>query len=291
MALADCYFEKFAGAEKEKRTTSLQDLVTARYNYLRVVALYFEDQQVLPKAGYRAARCHERLSKLSRREGVRAVEQAKRQYTLVAREFPESQWAKQAKSRLTALGVEYKTEEEEEAEEKKAEEEKKGPAKKGKRVLPVRFEGTSFGNWAVTGKAFGSGPARGKLKKQGDVTGYRGKGLANSFHGSDRSKGTLTSPPFKIEKKFISFLIGGGKHARQTCVNLLVDGRPVRTATGNNKHKLEPVSWDVGKLKGKTARIQIVDSHGGGWGHIMVDEIVASDTKSGASKGGTRRRR
>jgi TolA-binding protein len=295
MALADCYFQRFTDAEKEKRATSLQDLVTARYNYLRVVALYFEDQQVLPKAGYRAGRCHERLSKLSKSEGARAVEQAKRQYTLVAREFPESQWAGEAKSRLAALGVEFKTEEEEEKEEEAAAKDggKKGAGKKGKRVLPVRFEGTSFGNWAVTGKAFGSGPARGKLKGQGDVTGFRGKGLANSLHGGDRSKGTLTSPAFKIEKKYINFLLGGGKHARQTCVNLLVDGRPVRTATGNNKHKLEPVSWDVGKLKGKTARIQIVDNFTGGWGHVTVDEIVASDSKSGggALGGGRRRRR
>jgi len=293
MALADCYFEKFAKAEKEKRTTSLQDLVTARYNYLRVVALYFEDQQVLPKAGYRAGRCHERLSKLSKSEGARAVEQAKRQYTLVGREFPESRWAGQAKSRLAALGVEFKTEEEEEKEEEAAKDGgKKGAGKKGKRVLPVRFEGTGFGNWAVTGKAFGSGPARGKLEKQGGVTGYRGKGLANSFHGGDKAKGTLTSPPFKIEKKFINFLIGGGKHARQTCVNLLVDGRPARTATGKNNHKLELVSWDVGKLKGKTARIQIVDNRGGGWGHVTVDEIVASDSKSGgAGLGGGKRRR
>ena len=147
MALADCYFEKFAKAEKEKRTTSLQDLVTARYNYLRVVALYFEDEQVLPKAGYRAGRCHERLSKLSRSEGARAVEQAKRQYTLVAREFPDSRWAGQAKGRLAALGVEYKTEKEEEAEEENeakdgsARQGKKGAGKKGKRVFPVRKSG------------------------------------------------------------------------------------------------------------------------------------------------------
>ncbi len=143
MGLADCYFEKFTKAEKEKRGASSQDLVIARYNYLRVVALYFEDEQVLPKAGYRAGRCHERLSKLSRSEGARAVEQAKRQYTLVAREFPDSRWAGQAKGRLAALGVEYKTEKEEEAEEEEEAKDggKKGAGKKGKRVLPVGLGG------------------------------------------------------------------------------------------------------------------------------------------------------
>lgn len=291
MALADCYFERFAKAEKEKRGANLRDLVTARYNYLRVVTLYFEDQQVLPKAGYRAGRCHERISKLSRSEGARAVEQAKRRYTLVARDFPESRWAEQAKSRLAALGVKYKTEEEEEAEEKAKDGGKKGAAKKGKRVLPVRFEGTSYGNWSVTGKAFGSGPDK-RPSKKSRISGFRGRGAASSFVKGERPQGMLTSPPFKIEKKFINFLIGGGKFARKTCINLLVDGRPVHTATGKNTDTLEWASWDVGALKGKTGRIQIVDRHGGRWGHIIVDEIVASDTKpGGAPLGGGRRRR
>ena len=66
------------------------------------------------------------------------------------------------------------------------------------------------------------------------VSGFEGKGLVNSFHGGDGSTGTLTSPPFEIKRPFLNFLIGGGKFPGQTCMELLVEGKPVRAATGPN---------------------------------------------------------
>src|SRR4029079_8427464 len=54
------------------------------------------------------------------------------------------------------------------------------------------------------------------------------------------------------------------------CINLSVDGKRVRTATGSNSEHLRLRSWDVDELKGKTARIEIVDRHIRGGGHISV---------------------
>src|SRR5436309_13492868 len=99
-------------------------------------------------------------------------------------------------------------------------------------ILIADFEGDDSGNWKTTGEAFGSGPAKGTLPGQMPVTGFKGKGLVNSFHGGDKSTGTLTSPPLKIERKYINFLIGGGKHPGETCINLLLNGKVVRTASG-----------------------------------------------------------
>src|ERR1700726_1842582 len=79
-------------------------------------------------------------------------------------------------------------------------------------ILIADFEGETYGDWKTTGDAFGSGPARGTLPGQMPVTGFLGKGLVNSFHGGDKSTGTLTSPAFKVERKFINFLVGGGKY-------------------------------------------------------------------------------
>src|SRR5436305_11873859 len=79
-------------------------------------------------------------------------------------------------------------------------------------ILVADFEGDTWGEWKTTGDAFGPGPAKGTLPDQMPVTGYLGKGLANSYHGGDKSVGTLTSPPFKVERKFINFLVGGGKY-------------------------------------------------------------------------------
>ena len=98
LALADSYFER-AG---EEEATS-EDLVVARWNYVRVATLYFFERKLLPKARFRAARCFERLAP-QKGEGERAREQARRQYRLVVKEFPESPWAIEAQASLQALG-------------------------------------------------------------------------------------------------------------------------------------------------------------------------------------------
>lgn len=146
------------------------------------------------------------------------------------------------------------------------------------------FEGDDYGGWTVEGTCFGHAPAPGTLPGQMAVEGFLGRGLVNSFTGGDGSTGTLTSPPFSINRAFIRFLIGGGGWRGTTCINLTVDGQVVRTAAGPNtepggSERLEPAGWDVRDLVGKTARLQIVDRATGGWGHISVDQIVLTDRK------------
>jgi len=154
-------------------------------------------------------------------------------------------------------------------------------------VLIADFEGGDYGAWQYHGTAFGTGPARGTLPNQMPVEGFKGDGLVNSFNGGDAATGRLTSPPFKIERRYLQFLIGGGGHENQTCVNLLVDGRVVRTATGPNvnpggSERLQPAQWDVAEFLGREAVLEIVDDASGGWGHVSVDEIVQSDERTAA---------
>ncbi len=124
------------------------------------------------------------------------------------------------------------------------------------------------------------------LPNQMQVSGFEGKGLVNSYYGGDGSTGTLTSPPIKIERRYVNFLIGGGMHPGRTCINLIVEGKTVRTATGPNdkpggSERLDWHSWDVGDLAGKMAVFEIVDRETGGWGHINIDHIVQSDRRRG----------
>src|SRR6476469_3087994 len=80
-------------------------------------------------------------------------------------------------------------------------------------ILLADFEGDAYAEgWTTTGTAFGKGPAKGTLPNQMAVTGFLGKGLVNSYLGGDDSTGTLTSAPFKLEREYLNFLIGGGKH-------------------------------------------------------------------------------
>lgn len=153
-------------------------------------------------------------------------------------------------------------------------------------ILFEDFEKDDYEGWTVTGTAFDRGPI--KMADipdyQGDVQG-KGERVVNTHNarhgedvrGGDRHVGTLTSKTFTIQRTYINFLVGGGAHEGKTCVNLLVDGEVVRSATGRNDNRMNPASFNVAKWQGREAQIQIVDREGGGWGNIGVDHIIFSD--------------
>ena len=151
-------------------------------------------------------------------------------------------------------------------------------------IVVADFEGKDYSGWVASGNAFGTRPALGTLPGQMSVSGFLGRGLVNSFTGGDATTGTLTSPAFQVERPYLNFLIGGGKYPGETCLNLLVGGRVVRTATGPNDRsggteRLEWASWDVKEFAGRRAVLQVVDKRKDGWGHVNVDQITQSDHK------------
>ena len=164
-------------------------------------------------------------------------------------------------------------------------EEPEPDAPSGPPIVLSDFEGSDYGKWTVEGEAFGASPAQGTLPRQQKVSGFGGKGLVNTFLDGDTPQGRLVSPSFRIERPFLSFLIGGGAAAGATCINLLVDGKVVRTATGREEELLRPHDWDVRELAGKTARLEIVDHASGPWGHVNVDQIELRDTPMRAATG------
>lgn len=151
-------------------------------------------------------------------------------------------------------------------------------------ILIADFEGDEYApGWKTAGSAFGTGPAKGTLPNQMEVRGYLGKGLVNSYHDGDDSLGRLTSPVFKIERPYISFLIGGGGH-EELGIRLFVDDRAVRIARGPNvvpggSETLEWADWDVSEFIGREGHIEIFDSGRGSWGHINIDHIIQTETK------------
>jgi levanase len=144
------------------------------------------------------------------------------------------------------------------------------------------FEDDGYGpDWTATGAFAGAQPAAGTLPGQQLVSGYEGARLVNTFVDGDAATGRITSPAFTIEADHVNFLIGGGHHPYPgdasnppTAVNLVVDGDVVRTATGADSEALNWTSWDVTDLRGRVARIEIVDEHTGGWGHINADHFM-----------------
>ncbi|BCM88345.1 levanase [Abditibacteriota bacterium] len=139
-------------------------------------------------------------------------------------------------------------------------------------TLFAGFGGDNYDGWTTTGTAFGNGPSHSESPR------HLGAGQADSFGDSDAATGTLTSPAFTITKKAINFLIAGGNHPNQTCINLLVGDKVVRTTTGDNTGSLKWNGWDVSEFVGQSATIQLVDSYTGtDFGHFTVDHIMFSD--------------
>ncbi len=167
----------------------------------------------------------------------------------------------------------------------RAEESQKGEAKRFD--LPVEnWEKETYEGWKVEGTAFGAGPLSKKAipTYQGDVGG-KGDRLVNSHASApgtdvatkDNATGKLTGSEFKIERNFIQFWIGGGNHPGSTCLNLIVDGKVARTATGRDDNKMWSELFAVIDLVGKSAHIEIVDSLAGAWGNIGVGRILQTD--------------
>ncbi len=149
------------------------------------------------------------------------------------------------------------------------------------------FEGDQYDGWKAHGTAFGKGPlARADMPDYLNVLGHEGKQVINSHNtrngedtaAGDKHTGTLTSEQFSVKRKFINFRIGGGKHPGKTCLNLLIDGKIVRSATGHNANRMRAESFDVTELQEKKGKLQIVDAVEGGWGNIGIDHITFSDT-------------
>jgi sucrose-6-phosphate hydrolase SacC (GH32 family) len=144
-------------------------------------------------------------------------------------------------------------------------------------LLISKFDGRSYGDWKTTGTAFRRGSPSGDLIEKLEIENARSATVVSSEIEGDGPTGTLTSPPFRIERDYISFLIGGGNYERHVCVNLLVDGNIVRSATGWNSDRLVVQSWDVRPWAGQQAQIQVVDEATGTWGHINIAHVVQTD--------------
>lgn len=167
---------------------------------------------------------------------------------------------------------------------------------------------TGYTKWVSKGIAFNTGPVSSKSFMRANQN-Y----VASSYYvdptflngNGDVAVGILTSEAFTIDKPYINFLVAGGHHpadglprkdpntytyqqipeekgiSTETTINLLIDGKPVISATGNNSNWMEWVSWDVSAYKGKRAQLEIVDLNQGdtGWGHIVVDNIIFTNEK------------
>lgn len=138
------------------------------------------------------------------------------------------------------------------------------------------FEGRTLRKWTVQGQAFKGAPFATRAEGP-PITGHLGRGRASSAIDGDEVQGSLRSPPFRITRNCINFLINGGTQPGDVCINLIVDGNIARSTTGREGDRLKWAGWNVTELIGEEAMIEIVDRSTVRWGHINVDHILFSD--------------
>ncbi len=156
-------------------------------------------------------------------------------------------------------------------------------------VILGAFDGGSLDGWTATGDAFSAKPFQ--PGTSGRFTKFEGAGIAWSGRGGFAARGTLVSPEFEIQRRFISFLIAGHRdYASQIGAELLVDGRVVRAAGATEAQGEKSMywrTWDVGAWAGKRAQIRVNDNTD--YGALAVDHFIQSDERKAIPSDATTR--
>jgi fructan beta-fructosidase len=137
-------------------------------------------------------------------------------------------------------------------------------------VLYDDFEKGFSANWTQETAGFAISSGDGGVS---DYLGARYLGTPSKVS----SVGKIASKPFIIRRTTINFLIAGGNRAN-TSINLVIDGKVKRSATGDNTTVFKWNGWDVHDLIGKQAYFEIVDSNADTTNaFIAIDHIMFSN--------------
>jgi putative membrane-bound dehydrogenase-like protein len=151
--------------------------------------------------------------------------------------------------------------------------------------LNFDFETGTLKDWTAEGDAFKDQPVKGDTvnSRRSDMhSRHQGQYWIGGYEKyGDKPQGTLTSVPFKVTHPWASFLVGGGPHPLQTCVELIV--LPAKDvifrASGLEEEDMRRVAVDLSKYKDKEIQIRLVDKHSGGWGHLNFDDFRFNQQK------------
>ena len=139
------------------------------------------------------------------------------------------------------------------------------------------FEGETFAPWQAEGAALATGPSH---VPEPQWFGWRGKGFASSYRGSDAFTGRLVSPRFKVEKQHLSFLLCGNKQPERISVNVLLNSQVLHEpedvmATGDDVPWMVRKQFNLEAFRGQEIMLEIVDESTDG--HVVVDHLTFSD--------------
>lgn len=125
----------------------------------------------------------------------------------------------------------------------------------------------------LLGFAFGAGPTVRPLPDQQPITGASG-GALNSYHRGDLSVG-LARFPLPPGTQRVALEVAGGANCQALFAGVVAGDEVLAKACGNDTEALEAVLLTLdGDVKGPLSFVAF-DGSSAGWGHVIVDEVVA----------------
>jgi hypothetical protein len=137
------------------------------------------------------------------------------------------------------------------------------------------FEAAPYAGWSRSGDAFSRWPRlEMAVPGQSAVYGQSGR-YVSSFTEQlkDRAAGALRSERFKLDGDVLTFRISGGGHAAGVSVTLLVEDKPVLSASGCDQELMGRRVWNIAQYRGRDAVLEIMDRGRGRWAHVNADEF------------------
>ncbi|MFM8274982.1 MAG: PVC-type heme-binding CxxCH protein, partial [Gemmata sp.] len=151
------------------------------------------------------------------------------------------------------------------------------PAGADGKPLNLDFETGDLRDWTLEGDAFRGQPVKGDTvfaRRKDNRSRHQGQYWIGGFEKlGDKPVGTLTSASFKVTHPWASFLVGGGPHTRDTCVEVVCGADVIFRTSGTEAEDMYRVAVDLAKYQGKDIFVRVVDRHTGHWGHINFDDF------------------
>lgn len=137
-------------------------------------------------------------------------------------------------------------------------------------LLREDFEGPAI-PLEQRGFAFGGGPTASPWPGQQRITGASGKYL-DSYHRGDLGTGMI-SFPLPPGTRRVALKVGGGSSCQALFAGIVAGERLLAKACGNQSEELRPVLLTVDAEQ--DLRFVAFDGSSEGWGHLLVDDVVA----------------
>jgi len=144
------------------------------------------------------------------------------------------------------------------------------------------FETGDLQGWKVVeGKLARVVTDRPEYHNKGAYTSRQGRFHLSTVEGvndapADTQRGVIESPVFLLDAPEVSFLIGGGSHPDTYVALCTLDGKEQAQARGKMSEVMSRAQWNLPQLVGQPVFLRVFDANTGGWGHVTLDDVVAT---------------